>query len=117
MRLVNVFTVQRPVGNPISISKVYKAFGTNIPRYQSLEGGDYNGPQYMFCVDRTVDFESICEKYKYRYYPAYKFEVEDNKYNSEYQIRSSYYSKEQPYRLEKYEPSGYPDTESDEEYK
>ena len=39
---VNIFTIQRPVGNPVSISKLYKAFGNNIPRYQALEGGDYN---------------------------------------------------------------------------
>ena len=59
----------------------------NIPHYLPLEGGDYNGPQYLFCIDRTIDFESICEKYNYRYYPAYKFEVEEEKYNSDYQIR------------------------------
>jgi hypothetical protein len=107
MRLVNIFTVQRPVGNPHSVNILYKAFGNNIPRYLSLEGGDYNGPQYMFCVDRKVDFETICENYKYRYYPSYKFEVEEEKYNDSYQIHSSYYNKEQPYRLEKYIPSGY----------
>ncbi len=107
MRLVNVFTVQRPVGNQISVKVLSDAFGINIPHYLPLEGGDYNGPQYLFCVDRTIDFEAICENYKYRYYPAYKFEVEEEKYNNSYQIRSSYYNKEQPYRLEKYEASGY----------
>lgn len=114
---VNIFTIQRPVGNPVSISKLYKAFGNNIPRYQPLEGGDYNGPQYQFCVDMNVDFESICEKYNYKTYPAYKFEVEKSKYNNKYIISSSYYNKEQPYKLKIYEPSGYPDTESDEESK
>jgi hypothetical protein len=116
MRPVHIFTVQRPVGNPISISKVYKAFGENIPHYLPLEGGDFNGPLYMFCVDRNVDFENICEKYNYRYYPAYKFEVEEDKYNAGYEIRPTYFNKEQPYRLEKY-VFGYPDTESDEESK
>ena len=79
---VNIFTIQRPVGNPVSISKLYKAFGNNIPRYQALEGGDYNGPQYQFCVDMNVDFESVCEKYNYKTYPAYKFEVEKSKDNT-----------------------------------
>jgi hypothetical protein len=107
MRLVNVFTVQRPVGNQTSVKVLSDAFGINIPHYLSLEGGDYNGPQYLFCVDRTIDFEGICENYKYRYYPAYKFEVEEEKYNNSYQIHSSYYNKEQPYRLEKYIESVY----------
>jgi hypothetical protein len=107
MRAVNIFMAQRPVGNPNSVSILYKAFGTNIPHYLSLEGGDYNGPQYLFCIDRNIDFESICDKYQWRYYPAYKFEVEEEKYNNSYQIHSSYYSKEQPYRLDKYTPSGY----------
>jgi hypothetical protein len=107
MREVNIFTVQRPVGNPISINVLYKEFGTNIPRYLPLEGGDYNGPQYLCCVDRKIDFETICEKYKYKYYPPYKFIVEEEKYNNLYQIRSSYYTKELPYRLEKYVESGY----------
>lgn len=116
MRAVNIFTVQRPLGNQISISKVYKAFGENIPRYCPLEGDDFNGPLYMFCVDRTVDFETICENFNYRYYPAYKFEVEEAKYNGGYEIRPTYFNKEQPYSLEKY-VFRYPDTESDEESK
>jgi hypothetical protein len=107
MRTVHIFTVQRPVGNRTSVKVLSDAFGTNIPHYLPLEGGDYNGPQYLFCIDRTIDFESICEKYNYRYYPAYKFEVEEEKFNSNYQIRSSYYNKQQPYRLEKYESNGY----------
>jgi hypothetical protein len=107
MRKVNIFTVQRPVRNKTSVRVLSDAFGLNIPHYLPLEGGDYNGPQYLFCVDRNIDFEGICEKYKYRYYPAYKFEVEEEKYNNNYQIRTSYYNKEIPYRLEKYESSGY----------
>ena len=107
MRSVNIFMVQRPVGNQTSVRTLYDAFGTNIPHYLSLEGGDYNGPQYLFCVDKNIDFESICDKYDYRHYPAYKFEVEEEKYNNTYQIRSSYYNKEQPYRLDKYNSNGY----------
>lgn len=107
MRSVNIFMVQRPVGNPTSVRTLSDAFGTNIPHYLPLEGGDYNGPQYLFCVDKNVDFESICEKYHYRHYPAYKFEVEEEKYNNTYQILSSYYNKEQPYRLYKYNSNGY----------
>ena len=107
MRLVNIFTVQRPIDNNNSVNILYKEFGTNIPRYLSLEGGDYNGPQYMFCVDRTIDIETICDKYKYKCYPTYKFEVEELKYNNLYQVRSSYYNNQQPYRLEKYEATGY----------
>ena len=84
MRKVHIFTVQRPVGNKTSVRVLSDAFGLNIPHYLPLEGGDYNGPQYLFCVDRTVDFESICEKYNYRYF-----------------------NREQPYRLDKYQPSGY----------
>lgn len=107
MRQVNIFTVQRPIGNKTSIGILSDAFSPNIPHYLPLEGGDLNGPQYLFCIDRNIDFEGICEKYKYRYYPAYKFEVEEEKYNNNYQIRTSYYNKEIPYRLEKYESSGY----------
>lgn len=114
MRPVNIFIIQRPIGNPNSIKTIYKEFGGNGPRFGPLEGGDYKGPQYLCCVDRNIDFEAICEKYDYRYYPAYKFEVEEDKYNSEYEIRQTYFNKEKPYRLEKYVPSPY---DSDEEYK
>lgn len=107
MRQVHIFTVQRPVENKTSVRVLSDAFGLNIPHYLSLEGGDYNGPQYLFCIDRTVDFEAICEKYHYRYYPAYKFEVEDEKFNSKYQIIQTYFNKEQPYRLDKYKATGY----------
>lgn len=103
MRSVNIFTVQRPVENDTSVKVLSDAFGNNIPRYSPLEGGDYKGPLYLFCVDSNVDFKSICNKYKYRYYSysVYEFEVNEEQYNNNYQIHKVYYTKEEPYRLEK----------------
>lgn len=111
MREVNIFTIQRPIGNPIKVKEICKDFGEDIPQLCPLEGGDYNGPQYLCCVDRNVDFEGICEKYGYKYYPAYKFTVEEAKYNSEYQVRPNYFNKIEPYRLEKYVAVPYYDSD------
>ena len=115
MRKVHIFTIQRPIGNHTSLKVLRKEFGGNIPQFNPLEGGDYNGPQYLCCVDRTIDYESICEKYDYRYYPAYKFEVEESKYNGEYEILHNYTNRNEPYKLEKYVAPQYYD--SDEESK
>ena len=52
-------------------------------------------------------FKENCEKYDYKYYPAYKFEVEESKYNRLYQIRQNYFNKTEPYRLEKYSATVY----------
>lgn len=98
MRQVNIFTIKKPRDNITSIETIYKAFGDNIPQMCPLEGW---GAQYLCCVDISVDFEGICEKYEYQYYPAYKFEVDDAMYNSEYQIKHNYCNKDQPYKLEK----------------
>lgn len=113
MRQVNIFTIQKSIGNHTSIRVLRKEFGDNIPQFNPLEGGDYNGPQYLCCVDRAVDFESICEKYNYRYYPSYKFKIDETKYNSEYEIRQTYFNREQPYRLEKYVSPTYYDSEEE----
>lgn len=111
---VNIFIIQKPIGNYIPIKIIYKEFGENIPHFCFLEG-NYTCSQYLCCVDSSIDFESICEKYEYRYYPAFKFKVDKNKYNSEYEIRQNYFNKEQPYILERYVQSPYYD--SDEESK
>jgi hypothetical protein len=111
MRAVNIFTIQRPIGNTVKVKEVCKEFGGNIPQLCPLEGGDYKGPQYLCCVDKKVDFEAICEKYDYRYYPAFSFQVEEEKYNSEYQVRPNYFNRNEPYRLEKYVASPYDDSE------
>jgi hypothetical protein len=107
-RLVYIFTVQRPVGNPITANILSKAFGENIPRYGSLEGGDYKGPIYEFCVDRKVNIENIIAEHKYKLYSRLReYEVEEEKYNNKYYITSTFYSNEQPYKLKEYHPSGY----------
>ena len=113
MRQVHIFTIQRPVGNPIPVKRLYKEFGTNIPHYLPLEGGDYNGPQYLFCIDSSVDYESICEKYNYKYYPPYKFQVEESKFNNKFRISEVYGVKDTPYRLRENELSSYSDTDSE----
>ncbi len=94
--------VQRPIGNYISVIVLYNSLGINIPWFLSL--GD---SQYLFCVDIEIDFESICEKCNYRYYPAYKMNIDNDKYNNKYQIIHTYNDKENPYKLEKYIPSEY----------
>lgn len=115
MRLVHIFVAKRPSGNPITVNTVYKAFGENIPRYLALEGGNYKGPDYLFCVDRNIDIEGICNKYNYKCEPERfkKYEVDDAKYNNQYQIIPTYFSDDIPYRLDKYKPSGYPDSDSE----
>lgn len=107
MYKVNIFIVQRPIENKTSVEVLSDAFGPNIPHYLTLKCDDNNGKQYLFCVDRNINFEYICEKYNYKYYPSYNFEVEKEKYNNKYQIKTSYYNKKQPYRLEQYEPNDY----------
>jgi hypothetical protein len=111
MREVNIFIIQRPIGNPVKVREVCKDFGENIPQLCPLEGGDYKGPQYICCVDKNVDFEAICEKYDYRYYPAFSFQVVEEKYNSEYQVLPNYFNKTEPYRLEKYVKPPYDDSD------
>jgi hypothetical protein len=107
-RLVYIFTVQRPVGNPITANVLSKAFGKNIPRYGSLEGGDYNGPLYQFCIDRKINIENIITEHKYKLYSRlYEYEVEEEKYNSKYYITSTYYNNEKPYILKEYKSYGY----------
>ncbi len=103
MRQVNIFIVQRPIGNRNSITKLYEEFGTNIPYFSLLDGGDYNGLQYLCCADRSIDYEAICDKYKYKYYPAYKFEVEESKFNNKFQILPLYGVKNTPYILREYD--------------
>jgi hypothetical protein len=107
LRAVYILTIKRPVGNPTSISTVYKAFGENIPRYLSLEGGDYKGPEYMLCIDRGINVKEICDKYDYICKNSRTYEVDESKFNKEYQIIPTYYSSDIPYRLEKYTLSGY----------
>ncbi len=113
MKSVNIFIIQKSIDNQIPVSIIYKEFGENIPHFYPLEMSCYNGSQYLCCVDETVDFESICEKYDYRCYPAFKFKIDSNKYNDQYQIQQNYFNKEQPYILEKYIEPSYYDSEEE----
>lgn len=109
LRSVLIFVAKRPSGNPIPVSTIYKAFGENIPRYLPLEGGDMKGLEYLFCVDKNVNVMEICKKYNYKCkdWAIKEYELEEEKFNRDYQIYSSFYSHQKPYYLEKYEPSGY----------
>lgn len=101
MMQVICFIIKRPLYNPININIVHKEFGTNIPKYNALEGGDYLGPEYLCCVDTNVNVKSICNKYNYVLSELYKMNIDSSKYNSNYIVRKLLFcsNNEHPYIL------------------
>lgn len=96
---VYCFTVQVPVGSNANIEDIYSEFGDNIPKYLPLEGGDYNGSLYLFCVDKKIDIIGICKKYGALFKSAELLEIDSDKYNNRYTIYQSYSSKDKNYEL------------------
>lgn len=78
---VNFFTVQQPTGVLTPVETLSASFGSNIPAYLSLKGGNGNGPSYVFCVAVTTDVNTICNTYGYLCQKMYPKEIDLNKYN------------------------------------
>lgn len=92
--LVNCFTVQVPTGSYKDIDELYDLFGDSGPQYLQLEGGDYQGPQYLFCVDAKIDVRKICEENGFRFF-SYKpttIEIDEKKYSRSYIVKPTYKS-------------------------
>ena len=109
---INCFIVKRPLNNSTDIKVLYNEFGNDVPKYSPLEGGDYLGPEYLCCVDATIDIKSICDKYGYIIRRSYNMNIDPLQYNSKYKIYINYSSSniyaegysviksEHPYKLE-----------------
>ena len=90
MRIV-FFTAHRPAYNPTPVRVLQEAFGHNIPQFKPLQGGNCDGPVYLFCVEASVDVEHICEKHGYNCGLRHEYENIDSAiYNSDYVANVSY---------------------------
>jgi hypothetical protein len=96
---VYCFTVQIPVGSSTNIDTVHREFGDNIPKYLPLDGGNYNGPQYLFCVNKKIDIIGICKKHGALIKGAELLEIDDKEYNNKYTIYPVYFVKDKSYEL------------------
>ena len=101
---VTIFTLKLSHDNEKTIDDLVKEFG-NIPRYLELEGEEWedtNGFIYLFCIDSSINYISIIEKYNYIYYHQNdKIKINLKKYNNNYKIKINYSENKEPYRLEK----------------
>ena len=100
---VIIFTLQLSYDNKKTIDDLVKEFG-NIPRYLELEGVKENnkGCIYLFCIDSSINYINIIEKYDYIYYNYdHKMRVNKKKYNNNYKIKINYFKNKEPYKLEK----------------
>ena len=82
---VTIFTLQISNNTENSIDDFIKEFG-NIPKYLELDtvGGEYI---YLFCIDSSINYMEIIEKYNYKYcYYNDKIKIQKKKYNNKYQI-------------------------------
>ena len=80
-------TVQVPTSNKYDIDILYKEFGTNIPLFLELEGGDGNGCLYIICIKKDVLYETLIKKYDFIIYKSIMEKIEDMQYNSNYKVR------------------------------
>ena len=80
-------TVQVPTSNKYEIDVLYKEFGTNIPLFLELEGGDGNGCLYIICIKNDVLYETLIKKYDFIIYKSIMEKIEDMQYNSNYKVR------------------------------
>ena len=100
---VSIFTLKISIENENSIDDFVKEFD-NIPRYLELEGGgeeDYDGCEYLFCIDSSINYKEIIKKYGYIYDNYdYKMKIDKKLYNNKYQIRINYFKNSESYRLE-----------------
>jgi hypothetical protein len=95
---VRFFSAQRPAYNPTSIYVLHEAFGGG-PQFMPLEGGNMEGPIYLFCVDASIDVERICEDHGFKYSLRPRFmEIDSALYNKNY-IASVCYDGVNDYKL------------------
>jgi hypothetical protein len=88
---VYCFTVTIPSCiSEIAIKELSKEFGENIPKSLPFDGGYLYFITHLFCVDKTVNIEEICNKYNYEIGHPYKIEIADYMYNDNYTICNSY---------------------------
>lgn len=96
--LTNVYHIQRQTTALLGSKELWNLLGGGHPLFTALEGGDGNGPLYLCCVDKTVDFPRLCTEHHYKVLSAYPFEVDASLYSSKHQIELQYFKKES-YRL------------------
>jgi hypothetical protein len=77
-----------------SIDELLKKFGQNIPDFMPLEGGNYDGPEYLFCVDANVDVHVICVENGYNCDYRKKIKIDPNMYNDKHRAALSYSGEE-----------------------
>ena len=89
--IVQCFTVTVKRNNPIEIETFYTELrrGSNIPKYLQYEGGS-GGNTFLFCIDKAVNVQEICDKYKYECGTIYQLEIEEDTYNHSYTTYPTY---------------------------
>ena len=86
----------------INIDDFNKLLGDNFPIPLPLEGGDYNGPQYIYAINslmQVLAVPSICSKYKLKYHTYNSIDINDDLYNNNHTISISYSNHLQPYSI------------------
>ena len=71
----------------------------NFPIPLPLEGGDYNGPQYIYAINSLINIPSICSKYKLKFHTYNSIDINDDLYNNNHTINISYSNHLQPYSI------------------
>ena len=99
--LVNCFVVNFFYGNckEKNMKELHKLFGENIPQYLQYEGG--KGCNYLCCVDAIIDVIQICKDYGVEITKPSLLEIDDTKYNNQYQIHPTYTKDPPHFVLEK----------------
>jgi hypothetical protein len=65
----------------------YKNLGSDIPKYLEYEGEEI---QYIFCIDRKLDINTICDKFGIKEFSTSKITVDKEKFNYCHQIHPTY---------------------------
>jgi hypothetical protein len=99
--LVKCFTVTMPSSiYKIAIKQLFNEFGKNIPHFSPYEGGKMGFITNLCCVDANINVEEICKKHNYEMGNPEKMLIEDNMYNSNYNIFNTYNKEGPKFRLE-----------------
>jgi hypothetical protein len=97
-KIIQCFTIKRPLNNNIPLKNILLEFGKDIPLPCPYDGS-LDGMVYLCCSENNIDVESICNKYKYIIGTIYKTEIDESQFNNKFMIAPTYTRDPPHYKL------------------